>query len=99
METFNDTGLKGQKDWSTGSKLSHNDQQTILTLEVCIGNRKTQGDSYLNKLYREFPIKSGNFAMHTQFSSFYRERHYFIMSRAVTHTVKDIQILHHNMAI
>lgn len=55
--------------------------------------------SHLDKLHGEFPVKRGHLALHAQLPSPDGERHDLIVGCAVTHSVKDVQILHHHVAV
>lgn len=54
---------------------------------------------YLDKLNLELPCECGNLSLNTQLPLLDAHWNDLIMSRAVPNSVKDIQILHHHMAI
>lgn len=55
--------------------------------------------TYLYKLYSELAVEGRHLSLNAQFAFFYRKGYYLIMSSTVTHTIKDIQVLHHHVAI
>lgn len=55
--------------------------------------------THLYKLHSELAVESGYLSLHAQLATSNRERHNFIMSSAVTHALKDIQVLNHHMAV
>lgn len=56
-------------------------------------------DCYLDKLDVELPCEGRHLPLDTQLPLSDAHRDDFIMSRAVPNTIKDVQVLHHNMAI
>lgn len=55
--------------------------------------------SHLHKLHGELSVERGHLALHAQLPSPNRERHNLIVGGAVTHSIKDVQILHHHVAV
>lgn len=60
---------------------------------------RAEGKGYLNKLDVEFPCEGGHLPLDTELPLSDAHRDDFIMSCAVPNTIKDIQVLHHDMAI
>lgn len=55
--------------------------------------------AHLYKLHSELAVESGHLSLHAQLATSNRERHNLIVSSAVTHSLKDIQVFHHHMVI
>lgn len=55
--------------------------------------------AHLYKLHGELAVESGHLSLHTQLASSNGEGDYLVMSGAVTHSIKDIQVLYHHMAV
>lgn len=60
---------------------------------------RAEKERYLDKLNVEFPCEGGHLPPDAQLPLSDAHRDDFIMSCAVPHTIKDIQVLHHDMAI
>lgn len=74
----------------------HSPTPTLLNISSA---GKAEGEHYLYKLDVEFPCEGGHLPLDTQLSLSDAHRDDFIMSCAVPNTIKDVQVLHHDMAI
>ncbi len=54
---------------------------------------------HLYKLHSELAVESGHLSLHAQLPTSDREGDNLIVSCAVTHSVKDVQVLHHHMTV
>lgn len=54
---------------------------------------------HLYKLHGELPVERGHLSLHAQLPPTDGERNDLIVSRAVTDSIEDVQVLHHHVAV
>lgn len=57
------------------------------------------GVPHLHELHAEFPVEGGHLALHAQLPPPDGEGHHLIVGGAVAHPLKDVQVLHHHVAV
>lgn len=55
--------------------------------------------AHLYKLHGELAVESGHLSLHAQLATSDREGHYLIVSGTVTHSIEDVQVLHHHVTV
>lgn len=92
-----------QKLFSSPTTPSSPSARSCITWLRKMGKRKIRAlhrkAYYLYKLNVELPRERGNLSLDTQFPLFDAHRNDLIVSRAVSNSVKNVQVLHHHVAI
>ena len=68
-------------------------------LRLCAYAKTHKTNAHLNKLHVELAIEGGNLSLNAQLAPADGEGDYFVVGCTVTHTLKDIQIFYHHVAV